>query len=476
MNELAIRLEVKSSRPLYEQIYEYIKQEIKNGGLSFEERLPSTRMLAKHLQVSRSTVELAYEQLLSEGYIEAVPYRGYFVCRLDGLLHLAERVPVSALRCEETKEKYEFDFSPSGIDLNSFPHNTWKKLSRGILMENNKEFFQLGDPQGEKSLRMTIASYLHQARGVSCTAEQVIVGAGNDYLLMLLLNILKHPCTVAMENPTYKKAYHVLKSMAGSMVAVGMDQNGMDVKELTESGADIAYVMPSHQYPMGTVMPIRRRMQLLEWAAQEEGRYIIEDDYDSEFRYKGKPIPALQGFDAVGKVVYLGTFSRSIAPSIRISYMVLPDKLMEVYGERGRIFSSTVSRVDQMLISRFLSEGYYERHLNRMRAVYKGRHDVLLEELGSFSDICSISGENAGVHLLLRFTNGMSEAEAVSRAKEAGVRVYGLSDSCIGHIPEEPTVILGYANMEEDRIREAARRLRSVWKNPALRNISDPRQ
>lgn len=466
MNELTIRLEAKSSRPLYEQIYGYIKQEIKSGGLPFEERLPSTRMLAKHLQVSRSTVELAYEQLLSEGYIEAVPYRGYFVCRLDGLVHLEDETPCSALHYEEKKEKYEFDFSPSGIDLNSFPHNTWKKLSRGILMENNKEFFQLGDPQGEENLRMTIASYLHQARGVSCTAEQVIVGAGNDYLLMLLLNLLGNQCVVAMENPTYKKAYHVLKSMAKSMVAVGMDQNGMDVKALSESGADIAYVMPSHQYPVGTVMPVKRRMQLLDWAAQGGGRYIIEDDYDSEFRYKGKPIPALQGFDVRGKVVYLGTFSRSIAPSIRISYMVLPQKLMEFYRERGRIFSSTVSRVDQMLISRFLSEGYYERHLNRMRAVYKSRHDVLLEELGSLSGICRVSGENAGVHLLLRFTNGMSEAEAVERAKEAGVRVYGLSDSCIEHEPEEPTVILGYANMEEEKIRRAVGRLREAWKEP----------
>lgn len=202
----------------------------------------------------------------------------------------------------------------------------------------------------------------------------------------------------------------------------------------------------------------------MEWAAKKEGRYIIEDDYDSEFRYKGKPIPALQGFDAVGKVVYLGTFSRSIAPSIRISYMVLPQRLMKVYQEKGRIFSSTVSRVDQMLISRFLSEGYYERHLNRMRAVYKGRHDVLLEELANLEEICRISGENAGVHLLLRFTNGMSEEEAVKKAKAAGVKVYGLSGCCIGHVPKEPTVILGYANMEEGNIREAVKRLRSAWK------------
>lgn len=464
MNDLTIRLDAKADRPLYEQIYDYIKAEIKNGGLSFEERLPSTRMLAKYLQVSRSTVELAYEQLLSEGYIEAIPCRGYFVCRLDGLVYLNKEALAVETHCIEKKEKYDFDFSPNGIDLNSFPHNTWKKLSRGILMENNKEFFRLGEPEGEEVLRKTIASYLHQARGAICTPEQVIVGAGNDYLLMLLCNILGKERVVAMENPTYKKAYRVLQSMAKEMVAVSMDQNGMNVKELSKSSADIAYVMPSHQYPMGTVMPVGRRMQLLDWASRKEGRYIIEDDYDSEFRYKGKPIPALQGFDVRGKVIYLGTFSRSIAPSIRISYMVLPEKLAEVYRKHGRIFSSTVSRVDQMIISRFLSEGHYERHLNRMRAIYKNRHDALLEELAGFSDICRISGEHAGVHLLLQFTNGMSEAEAVARAKQEGVKVYRLSDCRIGPEQEQSTVILGYANMEEEQIREAAKRLGKAWR------------
>lgn len=464
MNELTIRLEAGSPSPLYEQIYEHIKTEIKNGELPFEERLPSTRMLARHLQVSRSTVELAYEQLLSEGYIESLPYRGYFVCRLDGIVHLEERKLVLPRRRAEQKPVYTYDFSPSGIDVNSFPHNTWKKLSKSILMEENKELFMLGDPQGEESLRTTIAAYLHQARGVSCTAEQVVVGAGNDYLLMLLVNLLGNGCRVAMENPTYKKAYHELASMAESVAAVEMDKSGMDVEALERSGARVAYVMPSHQFPMGTVMPVKRRMELLLWASEKEGRYVLEDDYDSEFRYKGKPIPALQGFDAKGKVVYLGTFSRSIAPSIRISYMVLPQSLLEIYQEKGRCFSCTVSKVDQMLIMRFLREGHYERHLNRMRAVYKSRHDVLLEELGSLGGICEVSGENAGVHLLLHFANGMSGEEAVARAKKAGVRVYGLSDFIIGRQIASPTVILGYATMEEEGIREAVGRLREVWK------------
>lgn len=465
MNELTISLEARSSRPLYEQIYDYIKKEIQSGGLPFEERLPSTRKLAKHLQVSRSTVELAYEQLLSEGYIQAEPCRGYFVSELDGLFHLKpEKVPTQTGNAQE-EETYEYDFSPSGIDLNSFPHSAWRKISRNILNEENKEFFQLGEPQGEEALRSTIASYLHQARGVNCTPDQVVVGAGNDYLLMLLCTLLGSGYTAAMENPTYKKAYRVLETLCTGMVAVHSDSYGIDVEELRKSGAQLAYVMPSHQYPMGTVMPIKRRMQLLEWAGEDASRYIIEDDYDSEFRYKGKPIPALQGFDAGGKVIYLGTFSRSIAPSIRISYMVLPDQLMGVYRDKGQIFSSTVSRVDQLIISRFLSEGHYERHLNRMRAIYKSRHDVLLAHLQSLEGVCRISGENAGVHLLIHFQNGMTELRAVELAKREGIKVYGLSGCAIGPLRqvETGTVILGYATLGEEKIAQAAERLCRVW-------------
>lgn len=476
MTELTISLDARSTRPMYEQIYDYIKEEIQNGGLPFKERLPSSRNLAKYLQVSRSTVDLAYEQLLSEGYIESVPCKGYFVSELDGLCFLKQEKEEEREDNEQIYSRYEYDFSPYGIDVDSFPQSAWRKVSKSILSEENHSYFQLGNPGGEIQLRKTIADYLHHARGVNCTASQVIVGAGNDYLLMLLCTICGRNYKIAMENPTYMKAYRILKMLSREMVTIPMDQEGIRVDCLEASGADMAYVMPSHQYPLGTVMPIRRRMELLRWAMEKEGRYIIEDDYDSEFRYKGKPIPSLQGYDNAGKVVYIGTFSRSIAPSIRISYMVLPHSLLEIYQKRGALFSSTVSRVDQMIINTFLKEGYFERHLNRMRAVYKGRHDLLLECLkqNGVLDICQVAGENAGVHILLEFAEGKSEKEVIERAAEAGVRVYGLSDYCV-NIPSEnsgenasyrnmpPTVILGYANMKEEEIEEAVRRLARAW-------------
>ena len=463
MTELTISLETGSDRPLYEQIYNHIKTEILDGGLPFQERLPSTRKLAQYLQVSRSTVDMAYEQLLSEGYIESAPCRGYFVSELDGIYKSVAKETEEARTAEVKKEHYRFDFSPNGVDLDSFPHNAWRKLSRVVLQDDEKELFMLGEPAGELELRSTIAAHLHQSRGVNCLPEQVVVGAGTDYLLMLLQAVFGEKRSIAMENPTYKKAYQVLENLGNSMQVIDMDRSGMNVKKLEASGAEIAYVMPSHQYPLGTVMPIKRRLELLKGADGSKERYIIEDDYDSEFRYKGKPIPALQGYDNHGKVIYIGTFSKSIAPAIRVSYLVLPEKLLRCYKERGTVFSSTVSRVDQRIVAGFLKEGYYERHLNKMRAVYKNRHDVLLEGLKEIPGI-EISGENAGVHLLVCFRNGRTEGEACALAKKAGIQVYGLSGYYVREKEETHTVILGYANLKEEAIREAVGLLKDVWR------------
>lgn len=464
MNELTINLQPKSKTPLYEQIYDYIKKDIQTSRIKSGEKLPSTRALSKYLEVSRSTVELAYEQLLSEGYVEAFPCRGYFVAQIEGLYHLEQQSGHREKRIVSKKKKYPYDFTPNGVDLKSFPYSAWRKLSKECLLDDKAEMFRLGEPQGEYVLRETIAGYLHQARGVNCQPEQIIVGAGNDYLLMLLSMILGRSCKVALENPTYKQAYLLFKNSSHEVCTINMDEKGMEIKALTDSKADIAFVMPSHQYPLGIVMPIKRRLALLNWANEKETRFIIEDDYDSEFRYKGKPIPALQGYDAQNKVIYMGTFSKSIAPAIRMSYMVLPKSLLNVYHEKCAFLNSTVSKVDQLILQKFIGEGYYERHLNKTRALYKSRHDMLLGCLKVLQDRCTISGENAGVHLLLKFYNGMTEEELINRAEEKGIKVYGLSEYYIDHQDKKhATVLLGYANMNEEKIKEAVRILDEAW-------------
>ncbi len=464
MNELTMNLKSYSRVPLYEQIYGYIKKDIQNGRIAYKEKLPSTRALAKHLEVSRSTVESAYEQLLSEGYIESEPYKGFFVAQTEELYHLEREKPKTAAS-KEQKRRYRYDFSPNGVDLRSFPYNVWRKLSKDILSDDRTELFRSGDSRGELSFRTAIGSYLHQARGVNCSPEQIIVGAGSDYILMLLSMILGKERRIAFEDPAYKQAYRMACALGYETIPVSLDKSGMKVSELEESGADTAYVTPSHQYPTGIVMPINRRMELLRWALKKPGRYIVEDDYDSEYRYKGRPIPALQGYDAHEKVIYLGTFSRSIAPAIRLSYMVLPRPLLDEYEKRYDFVHSTVSKVDQMIVQRFLEEGYYERHLNKTRAVYKSRHDALIEGLKPLQDILTISGEHAGVHLLLTFRNGRTEAELIRRAAEEDIRIYGMSDYRIRERGNEPpTILLGYANLTEEQIREAVKILESCFR------------
>ena len=468
MNELIIPVDAKAGTPLYQQICEYFKQEIQEGRLTAGMRLPSSRALAASLSVSRSTVDLSYGQLVSEGYIESIPCKGYYVCQIEGIyfpVQEKERKAEPEKRDFQGKERYRYDFAMNGIAPDSFPHNTWKKLSKQVLSHTGEELFNLGNPYGEISLRKAIAEYLYQARGVHCTPEQILVGAGNDYLLMLLCTILGKNKKVAMENPTYESAWYDFRHMGYTMCTVGQDDQGIFVEDLEKTKAEVVYVMPSHQFPMGTVMPLKRRMELLCWASSS-GSYIVEDDYDSEFRYRGKPIPALQGFDQADCVIYMGTFSKSIAPSIRISYMVLPKRLMERYQKAGHPFSVTVSKVDQKIVELFLKDGHYERHLNRMRSLYKSKHDRILKWLKEdMGRVCTYSGENAGIHLLIHFRNGLSEQEAVKRAKEVGIRVYGLSEFMVnGQVPpEEATILLGYATLDEKDLQQALQCLEEIW-------------
>lgn len=474
MKELSVPLMVGGKKPIYEQIYDYIKKEIRDKKLKAEAKLPSTRALSEHLNVSRSTVQLAYDQLLSEGYIESRPCRGYYVLKLDGLYDLEAVEHKKPHIVVEKKREYDIDFSPSGIELDNFPYNSWRKVSKAVMNEE-AGLFNIGEPQGDELFRETIADYLHESRGVNCSPDNIIVGAGDEYLLMLLDQLLcdahGRDLSYAMENPAYRKAYFVLNGIGRRVFPVKLDEYGMSCETLKKSNVNVAYVTPSHQYPMGIVMSIGRRMELLAWADESDDRYIIEDDYDSEFRYRGKPIPALQGLDKNGKVIYIGTFSKSIAPGLRMSYMVLPDTLMDSYIKVGKRYSNTVSRIDQNIVNLFIKEGYYERHLNKMRGIYKSKHDVLLSELKRLEISYKITGESAGLHLLLS-TDEFTEEELVGRAAKHRVKVYplsehfldkGISDDISKLIGKKSTVILGYARLCEEEIVRGIQLLREAF-------------
>jgi GntR family transcriptional regulator/MocR family aminotransferase len=381
---------------------------------------------------------------------------------------IPEREETDGGRHGPGREKILYDFSPNGIEMSAFPFNIWKKITGHILQEAGNDLYLLGDSQGDYELRETISRYLHSSRGVNCTPQQVVIGAGNDYLLLLLQKLLGAGCRVAMENPTYKRAWKVFKSCGCDIVSVDMDESGMRADLLEQSGAGVAYCMPSHQYPTGVVMPVGRRAELLAWTRQGRERYLIEDDYDSEFRYRGKPIPSLQSIDAQGRVIYIGTFSKAIAPAIRVSFMVLPPELLERYRKEYSFFSSTVSRIDQRILNEFMKEGYFERHLNKMRKIYGLKHETLLRELEDFAGSFVISGENAGLHILMEARNGRKEEELIAQAAAQGVRVYGLSDSLIGIGADEnqrkkATVLIGFGALQEEQIKEGIGMLKRAW-------------
>lgn len=467
MYDMTIRLQQNSEMCLYEQIYEHIRQEIREGKLLAGERLPSTRSLAEYLQVARSTVDYAYDQLLSEGYIESRPYKGYFVCATESLLDLEKEVPEKGDRIAENREEipeFAYDFSPHGIDMSAFPFSVWKRIHKNILTDANSDLFARGEPQGDWDLRVIISRYLHSSRGVNCSPEQIIVGAGNDYLLMLLEKILGRHVGVAMENPTYMRTWKIFNSFAYPITIVPSDENGMKASALEKTDARVAYIMPSHQFPLGTVMPIGRRVELLKWANRGAGRYLIEDDYDSEFRYRGKPIPALQSLDEFGKVIYIGTFSKAIAPAIRVSYMVLPRNLLQKYMEECSFYSCTVSRIDQRILNEFIEEGYFERHLNKMRKIYRTKHEIILRELEPFLDNFALSGTDGGLHVLLRSRAGLDEQELIGRASEHGVKVYGISESCVEPVAAlQGMILLGFGSMDEVQIADGIDRLKKAW-------------
>jgi GntR family transcriptional regulator / MocR family aminotransferase len=462
MDILTIALDNNNSVPLYIQLYNFIKNEIQNGNIESKSKLPSKRKLSKHLEISQNTIESAYEQLIAEGYIISIPKKGYYVSELQGVININNNIKRKDNK-STFRKKYKYEFFSSRVDLESFPYTIWRKINKDIINEENRNLLQIGHSQGDRNLREVISNYLRFSRGVNSTADNIVIGAGTEYLVQLLINILGNNKIYGMEEPGYYKIRKILKSHNIDAKAIKIDNQGINVEELCNSKADIVHITPSHQFPTGVIMPISRRMQVLAWAKEKENRYIIEDDYDSEFRFEGKPIPALQSLDTDGKVIYLGTFSKSFAPSIRIGYMVLPDELIKIYRENFSFYACTVSRIDQQALYRFIEEGHFERHLNKMRNIYKKKREFLVASIKRYLLGTEIIGTNSGLHLLLRVNNGTNEEELIKRAEEKGINILGLSKSYFNVKVDMATVFLGYASLTCEEIKEAIIQLKEAW-------------
>ncbi|MCF0148788.1 MAG: PLP-dependent aminotransferase family protein [Clostridium sp.] len=462
MDFLAINLNSNSQIPLYIQLYNFIKNEIQAGNMVANSKLPSKRKLAKYLEISQNTVESAYEQLITEGYIISLPRKGYYVAELQEVIN-------TKIKSEHTNEKvsrrkpYKYEFYSSRVDLEGFPYSVWRRIYKEVLSEDNKELLQIGHSQGDRNLREAINNYLRYSRGVNSKVDNIVIGAGSEYLMQIIINILGRNKLFAVEDPGYYKIKKILKVNGINPIAIPIDNQGVDVESLRKSASEVIHITPSHQFPTGIIMPINRRLQILNWTNENKERYIIEDDYDSEFRFEGKPIPALQSLDNKGKVIYLGTFSKCFSPSERIAYMVLPDNLMKIYKKDFSFLACTVSRSTQQALVRFIEEGYFERHLNKMRNIYKKKREYLVSLIKKYLNNTEIIGTNSGLHLLLKVNNGMNEKELIKAAEEKGVMVLGLSKSYLNNVEESKTIFLGYANLKYNEIEEAIKLLKSAW-------------
>ena len=359
----------------------------------------------------------------------------------------------------------KIDFNSGKVDLEHFPFAVWRKLTIQSLYADQGELFYNGNPQGELLLREQIAAHLFASRGVRCSAEQIIIGAGTQVLVGLLCMLIGKEHIYALENPGFHRTRITLQDLGVHTVHIPLDEDGLNINQLKNTNANVVYVTPSHQFPYGMIMPISRRMDLLKWAEEKNG-YIIEDDYDGEYRYKGKPIPSLQGLSTKESVVYLGTFSKSLIPSIRISYMVLPSPLMKKYQEHFTIYKQTVSRVHQDTLYRFMKDGLWQSHLNKMRTLYRKKHSTLMLAINKyFGQNVTIIGEKSGLHIVLEVKNNMEEEELINTAMNVGVKVYPLSIYYNGATESVGSrILLGFGGLTETEINTGIKLLKEAWK------------
>lgn len=468
IDQMLIELHKDDSLPLYEQIYNQIRRDIIEGKLQVGMKLPSKRQLGTFLNVSQTTIESAYGQLAAEGFILSLPRKGFFVQAIEELSYVQPDTMAST-PVRTVKEEIAIDFSPGHIATEHFPFTAWRKYAKEVIDERSQNLLLLGDPHGDIELRTEIAAYLYHSRGVDCTPEQIIIGSGTEQLLPFIIRILGKETTFAIEDPGYPLTHYVFSHHGRKAIPISVDREGMNIDQLQQTDADIAYVTPSHQFPTGTVLSAPRRIALLNWAAAKEDRFIIEDDYDSEFRYTGRPIPALYGMDQGQNVIYISTFSKSLMPSLRMAYTVLPNTLLKRYQAAFIHYVSTVPRLDQHILARFMQAGDFSKHLNRMRTIYKRKLQLLLSTLANYKDYISYSGEETGMHITLTIQSTEREATLIQKAYAAGIRIYSLNSYRTHQETNNCSFLIGFAGIPEEKIADNIHQLMEAWSIPTKR-------
>ena len=454
------------SDSLYEYLYKCIKNDILLGSIKAGEKLPSKRSFAKNLGISVITVENAYEQLIAEGYIYSIPKKGFYVTDFKQVIEIEKKTFVKEMvPLTGGENAYLADFTSNQTESELFPFTIWTRTIREVLNENQMQLMINPPCGGVFFLREAIAKHLKEFRGMAVLPEQIIVGAGTEYLYGLLIQLLGNEKIYAVENPGYRKIGKIYQSYKVLCKYIDMDKEGVEISKLEENQVDIAHISPSHHYPTGIVMPVSRRYELLGWAAKSENRYIIEDDYDSELRLNGQPIPALQSIDVSEKVIYINTFTKTLSSTVRISYMVLPEKLLEKFYRTLFFYSCTVSNFEQYTLAKFIDEGCFEKHINRMRKYYSEKKKKFLAAIkkSKLNKYVTVHEEDAGLQFLMEIKTKYTDEEFVKRANKLGIKMSPLSG--FYHLEEnksERMFVMNYLGVEENNIEKVVEKLCTI--------------
>lgn len=425
----SVSMDRNNSKPLYIQLYDYIKSEIINNKFKAADKLPSIREATSLLNISKTTVENTYNQLIVEGYIENIPKRGFFINEIGSYKYSKEFKPSHSY---EKSSSDEYIYKNNGADPSSFNVNLWKKLYNKTLSEEITNIYTGGYVQGEYDLRYEISEFVNNLRGGKTSPEQVIVGAGIQYLLGTLAGILKNDefiktngdyRSVSIESPGYRKAEFIFEDYLFKINHIPVNEKSLSIDSLYDLNTKLIYVSPSHQYPLGKVMPINKRLELLSWAYSANG-LIIEDDYDGIIRYDGMPIPCLQGLDNNDCVIYLGAFSKTLLPSLRISYMIIPKKLISSYQKIKDKYTQSTSKIDQIVLSLFMKEGHMNKHLRRIRRIYKKKNSTITSYINrNYSNIIKIVNSDSGFHLVLEVLTRKTPQELYKNCKKNNILI-----------------------------------------------------
>ncbi|PAE11199.1 GntR family transcriptional regulator [Niallia circulans] len=456
-----ITIDRSSSISLTQQIYDQVRNGILEKQLKEGDRLASSRELASSIGVSRNIVLEAYERLIAEGYLEVRPKSGTFVARGTSLSFTENTRRKETPKKSDANKKRYIDFKAGNPAIDYFPRKKWAQLTKEICLHSSEAVFGYGEASGMKELKNALVDYLKRVRGVQCRAEQIFITSGATQGLKLITEMLgRGNKTIAVEDPVTDEMRNIFTFSNGQIIPVPVDENGIDPSGLPKQSPSFVFVIPSHQFPLGGILSIQRRLQLIEYAKKMDC-YIVEDDYDSEFTYEGAPVPSIQGI-APNHVIYVGTFSKILSPGLRIGYVILPEELISDFEQLKWFSDRHTSSLEQLVLARFIREGYLDRHVRKMKKIYKEKRERLVLAIQQNFEYATIIGKSAGMHLVVEIPDTDFHSTFIHKIEENGVKVYPIEQYSLVKGKHKSRIVMGYGGLSLEQIEKGVRLLREI--------------